>query len=56
MTKPSDYLAVLIAKREEQHQPKPSEAVVAACDLFLSQRKPPLWNSFVEKSIPNGDK
>lgn len=55
MTKPSDYLAVLVAKQDELAQPKPNGAVIAACDFFLSMMQPPLFTTFLEKSQPTGD-
>lgn len=56
MTKPSDYLAVMITKREEQAQPLPNEAVIKSCDMFLDNRKPPLFTTFLERSLPAGDR
>lgn len=55
MTLPSDYLAVLVVKQDELAQPTPNKAVLATCDLFLAVMQPPLFTTFLEKSLPKGD-
>jgi hypothetical protein len=52
--KPSDYLSVLIAQKEELALPKEkqSEAVLQACESYLRLCEPPLFVTFTDKSQP----
>lgn len=54
----SDLAAVILARAEELAQPKPSELVIATCDMFMvaATREASLSPSFIEATQPKEKK
>ena len=55
MTKPSDYLSVLVALKEELARPDDypgKQTVIQACETYLRLNKPPLFTTFADITSP----
>ena len=53
----SDLAAITLARADELKQPKPNEAVIAACDLFMAEavRQAAKYPDYMIKNQPPED-